>query len=347
MASFQEIQNEITALGRPDQFDIVRHAKLGRLAEVVGREVLLYGVDFPGSNPIKSQMTAGLTQISLTDKDGVDEVTRNLSGPHLDVIIHSPGGSAEATESIVEIIRSRFTGEVRFIIPNVAKSAATMLTMSGNQIIIDERSELGPTDPQMVFAGDRQSIIAPAQAIKDQFEAAQKDINGDPRRLPGWVPLLQQLGPSLLSECDNHIALAKDLVEKWLRTYMFAGDDDGPRKAEEIAEYLSNHNNFLSHGRRVGIADLQSRGVNVLDMREVPVLREAVTDVYTAMMLTFSGTGAFKLFENSNGEVHASQITIETQVEQGASPVPQQQDLRAPSRKSGKQDRRSRGQRQR
>jgi hypothetical protein len=45
---------------------------------------------------------------------------------------------------------------------------------------MDERSELGPTDPQMVFTTqDGRTTIAPAQAIKDQFRTAQDEINAD------------------------------------------------------------------------------------------------------------------------------------------------------------------------
>ena len=81
--------------------------------------------------------------LSLNDKDAFDEITRNLPGDvGLDVLLHSPGGSAEATESIGELLRARFNS-VRFIVPSLAKSAATMLTMLGDQILIDEVGELG------------------------------------------------------------------------------------------------------------------------------------------------------------------------------------------------------------
>lgn len=342
MASWQQIQNEIIAVGTPDQHDVIRRQKIARVKEVTQRELVIYAVDFPGSNPLKSQFVGGMTQISLADKDGFDEVTRNLSGPNLDVLLHSPGGSAEATESIVEILRARFSGQIRFIVPNLAKSAATMLAMSGNQIIMNERSELGPTDPQMLLVRDRQQIVAPAQAIKDQFLAAQKQINDDPKTLPGWVPLLQQYGPSLLAECDNHIGLAEQLVAKWLEKYMFAGDPQGSTEAATVAAFLSNHNNFRSHGRRIGIEELVARGVKVLDMRTDRELEGAVNDLYTALMITFSGTGAIKLFENSINEAFV--IAVDIQVEQGVPQlVPAQEQPR--QGKSKKSDLPPRGQR--
>src|SRR5260370_42179580 len=149
--------------------------------EITGRPLIIYASDFITPKPNKAQL-ANLMMISLADKDGFDEVTRNLPRDiGIDILLHSPGGSAEATESIVALLRDRFS-YIRFIIPSVAKSAATMLAMSGEQLLMDERSELWPTDPQMIFTTqDGRTIAAPAQAIKDQFKTAQDDINADPR----------------------------------------------------------------------------------------------------------------------------------------------------------------------
>ena len=268
---------------------------------------------FSGRFILEGQLTDNLMSISLADKDSFDEVTRNLQNDSkIDVLLHSPGGSAEATESIVKLLRERFS-HIRFIIPNVAKSAATMLAMSGEQLLMDDRSELGPTDPQMIFRQDGRLIVAPAQAIKDQFKAAQDEINKDPQKLPSWVPILGWYGPALLTQCDNHLALAAALVSKWLKQYMFAGDPLAEKKAEGIAKYLANHNGFLSHSRRVGIADLQSLGANILDMRTNPELHEAIRDLYSATVLTLSNTGAYKIVENSNGEALIGMLNFNVQ----------------------------------
>lgn len=311
MSSWNSILEEVVSLNQPDALDVVRRRKMKAIQDITGRPLIVYATDFITPHPLKEQFVSNLTVLSLADKDGFDEVTRNLPrGSQIDVLLHSPGGSAEATESIVELLRDRFP-HIRFIIPNVAKSAATMLAMSGNQLLLDERSELGPTDPQMVLNQDGKIIVAPAQAIKDQFKVAQDDINGDPRKLPSWIPILGWYGPALLAQCDNHLALARELVSKWLAKYMFAGEQNAIQKAEQVAEYLANHNNFRSHSRRVGMADLQALGVNIFDLRDAPDLHEAVRDLYTAITLTFSNTGAYKLVENSNNEALIGMLQIQ------------------------------------
>ena len=350
MSSWNSVQEEIVSLNQPDAIDVVRRRKMKEVQEITGRPLVVYATDFITPNPLKAQFAGNLTIISLADKDGFDEVTRNLPREsEIDVLLHSPGGSAEATESIVALLRERFS-HIRFIIPNVAKSAATMLAMSGELLLMDERSEPGPTDPQMSFVQDGRTIFAPAQAIKDQFQTAQDDINGDPRKLPAWVPILGWYGPALLAECDNHLALSKELVLKWLAQYMFAGEPDAGEKAERIAAYLASHNNFRSHGRRVGMADLQPLGVKILDMRTEPALHEAVRDLYTAISLTFANTGAYKIVENSNNEALIGMLQItqqavqqqmpQQQAPQPSAPIPNQQNGHYPSRNTKKRKKR-------
>jgi len=84
--------------------------------------------------------------IDLSDKDGFYEIIRNIDSDKVDIFLHSPGGTAEATESIVEMLRSKFK-VIRFIITGAAKSAATMLALSGNSIMMDESAEMGPINP--------------------------------------------------------------------------------------------------------------------------------------------------------------------------------------------------------
>lgn len=318
MQSRSAIVAEINKIESKNNHDIVRRKYLEILADVTGHDVISYATDFTTINPIKAQFGGGM-QIGLPDKDMFDEVTKNLSNPKLDIVLHSPGGSAEATESIVELLRSRFE-YIRVIVPSAAKSAATMLAMAANELVIDEKSELGPTDPQMLIQRDNGLVVAPAQAILDQFAEAQKEINGDPNQLPGWVPILREYAPALLSQCRNHITLSEELVSEWLNRYMFA--DESPaqaiEKSERIASYLASHENFHSHNRRIGITKLIELGVKVLDTRTDAPLRSAISDFYTSTTLTFDGTGAFKILENSRAQedtvihqIHVEAVKVE------------------------------------
>lgn len=306
MTTWEQINREILAIETPDKCDIVRRRKLLALKETTGRNTIIYVADFLSD---KARLVGNEVSIGLTDKEGFVEVTKNLTGNELDVLLLSPGGTAEAAESIVEILRAKFS-DIRFIIPSVAKSAATMLSMSGNMLLMDERSELGPTDPQMIVNRDGQLVVAPAHAIKEQFSLASKQIIKDPKVLTPWLPILRQYGPSLLSECDRSLSLSNKLVTKWLKKYMFAGQARSGVKAARIAKYLTSKIHFQSHARRIGVDDLQSRGVKILDLRTQEELQNRIWELHLAITLTFSMTSAYKIFENHSGEALVRQLQL-------------------------------------
>ncbi len=313
MATWSDIAAEIDAITTPDKCDVVRRNKLSTLHQLTGRNTVIYATDF--LDPNKVRMSGGAVGLELSDKEGFVEVTDTLPAGNLDVVLHSPGGIAEAAESIVEILRDKFT-DIRFIVPSIAKSAATMLAMSGNTLVIDERSELGPTDPQMQVNRDGHIVRSPAHAVKEQFKLAQSEIVKDPQKLSPWLPILRQYGPSLLAECDTSLDLSKQLVTKWLKTYMFSGQRNSGKKASVVANYLRS-SKHLTHGRRIGINELTAKGVKILDMRTDVPLRTAVWDLHLAITQTFARTGAYKIFENHTGKALVRSIQLIPITQQG------------------------------
>lgn len=67
---------------------------------------------------------------------------------NLDLMIHSPGGSGVTAEKIVEMCRSYTKKEFRVIVPNMAKSSATIISLGADKIVMGYCSELGPIDAQ-------------------------------------------------------------------------------------------------------------------------------------------------------------------------------------------------------
>lgn len=327
MPIWNEIAQEITrrsALEGPAVLDAVRRERLAALAHYTGRPAVIYAVDFLHQSQ-KTRAVGRELQINWSDKEGFVEVLQDLDPGPLDLIIDSPGGDPLAAESIVKLIRNKFT-HVRVVIPNVAKSAATMLALSADCILMDERGELGPIDPQMIITTDQQTTISPAQAILDQFARASEEIKRDQSKLPVWLPLLRLYGPSLLVECQNAIELSKRLVHGWLVDYMFKGDADAETRAGEITAFFGEHNNFKAHGRMIGIGDLPS-AVSVLDLRTDQKLRDLVWALYVAIGQTFDHSGAYKLIENQLGQAFIRSVVLPAQL---APPVNPRSDSSQP-----------------
>lgn len=275
-------------------FDQVRRKYLRQLHSHTGRVTILYATQWtiPGASP---------ALVSITDEDvhGLMEVIRGTSGDDLDLIVHSPGGSPEATEAIVTYLRSKFS-DIRVIVPHAAMSAATMLACSSNRIVMARHSFLGPIDPQIILRGPNGPQSYPAQAILEQFDQAKEECQ-DPQVLGTWMPILGQYGPSLLVQCQNAKDLARRLVGRWIFQYMFGGDKKRRRKATGIAQKLSNHKRFLSHSRHIDREKARKLGLVVDDLEADQRLQDLVLAVYHATSHTFAGTTAVKIIENHRG----------------------------------------------
>ena len=222
MPIWSEILRELTQTAAPDKppdFDGVRRRYLAALQEHTGRNVVLYA-----SGWLQKDAPPALTSINDEDIHALMEVTSGLRDTNLDLILHSPGGSPEAAEGVVSYLRSKFQ-HIRVIVPELAMSAATMISCAANEILMGKHSFLGPIDPQLLVSTQLGRRYVPAQAVLDQFDKAQRECQ-DPAKLSAWLPMLGQYGPDLLMQCEMALSLSRELVSTWLNTYMFDGITD-------------------------------------------------------------------------------------------------------------------------
>lgn len=311
------------APGQPSQSDLFRRARIAAVEQVTKRPLIVYASACTSPKPVAGQ----LLMLDFTDKIGFKTVTDSIDPPQLDILIHSPGGYPDATESIVQLLRGKYT-DIRFVVPSFAKSAATMLALSGNEILMDRDAELGPIDPQMRTPNGGTS---PAVAIIELFERAQKELAQDATKLASWMPILSQLGPSLLVDCQHAIDLSTTLVKTWLRAYMFNGDPNAQQKADDIATFLADHAQFKSHGRPVKIPELLQHGARVTDLRSNPALYLVVDELYCCLDIFLGNSLVYKMFENSTGGALIRQSAAGLQMPFQLIQQPGQQPLRIPA----------------
>lgn len=291
-----EFQAEV-AKGNPSAFDVVRRKYLKALAEHTGRSAILYAAKWTQSG----DHDPSLTSITEEDVQGLMEVVHGLPGKNLDLILHSPGGSAEAAEAIVHYLRAKFD-HIRVIVPHAAMSAATLVACAANEIVMGKQSSLGPVDPQYIIGGPNPGQVqaVPAQAILDQFDLAKQECR-DPHVLGAWAPMLGQYGPALLMQCKNALKLAENLAAEWLRTWMLGSTRSKQRaaiKARAIAKALRDHKRFKSHARHISRDQARSMGLVIVDLEADQTLQDLVLSVFHATTLTFDQTTAVKIIEN-------------------------------------------------
>ncbi len=330
MPTWSEISKELgqvfQATNQPP-FDTVRRKYLALLSSYTKRNCILYATNW-------TQAGLDPNAVSITDNDmqGLMEVIHGLHGKNLDLILHSPGGSPEAAAAIVYYLRSKFD-DIRIIIPHTAMSAATMICCSSNRIVMGRHSFIGPIDPQFILQTQFGVMAVPAQAILDQFQMAKEECR-DPQKLGAWLPILNQYGPALIVQCQNAIALAKKYASDWLAQYMLKGVTDraaATAKATQIADDLSNHTRFKSHGHHINRDEARSLGLIVEDLEADQTFQDLVLSIYHATTHTFSGTAAVKIIENQQGGAYIQMLQrIPVQVQQQQPILPPQQPPQTP-----------------
>ena len=110
--------------------------KLIALEQFLDADVLVY---YGNLAPVSANLFAKLIEDLKADATKRDK---------LYIILTTLGGSAEIVERYVNILRYHYK-EVNFIVPDYAYSAGTIFCMSGDSILMDYISVLGPIDPQV------------------------------------------------------------------------------------------------------------------------------------------------------------------------------------------------------
>lgn len=101
----------------------------------------------------------------------------------IDFIVNSPGGLADSSYKIIRTLRNHFE-IVNIIVPFWAKSAATLLSLGGSKIIMDEFGEFGPLDAQLAKEKDdspefdRESALDDLHSLKMLQEKAWSLYHG-------------------------------------------------------------------------------------------------------------------------------------------------------------------------
>ena len=80
-------------------------------------------------------------------KDVYMDIRKNYKncGGKLDVFIDSGGGDIDAAYNIATLLQGVASQKLTFIIPRWAKSAATLLVAAGDEILMTDIAELGPS----------------------------------------------------------------------------------------------------------------------------------------------------------------------------------------------------------
>lgn len=83
---------------------------------------------------------------------------------HLDIILDSAGGDINSAYKILNIFKN-YSDRITVIVPDSVKSAAALIALGADELIVCKAGELGPLDPQV--RDPQTNAFVPAHSIKE------------------------------------------------------------------------------------------------------------------------------------------------------------------------------------
>jgi hypothetical protein len=249
-----------------------------------------------------------------------DEIKEPRESVEIDVWLESPGGDAHVAYKLALMLRAA-AAKIRVVVPDYAKSAATLLAVAGDEIYMAPGAELGPLDGQMPDEGSLAGSIsalniakAADDVAKDAVDLAIRggvkliDVTGLKREktleaMLGFAsnfsePLVRQLDPRLIHDAKETLRITKLYAERLLAKTL------PPRKAADVARQLVEQ--YPSHAFVISYDEALDLGLPVRPIGEYD-LREPMQALHRAAE---DGNALIKL-------ISAKQFTGEEEEEEG------------------------------
>jgi hypothetical protein len=189
----------------------------------------------------------------------------------LDVVLHSGGGSAHSAYQIVELLRFH-AGRLNACVPFWAKSAATLLCLGADKIVVGDHAELGPLDVQIyeekqagkyevtsalnpfktleqLQASSVQALQSAMTFIIDRYEMSYDEAL---RHAVAFVeattgPLVGRLDPEKLGQYSRELSVATEYGQRLLRRYSSWGEGEANRLVEHLVYGYPSHEYIIDY----------------------------------------------------------------------------------------------------
>lgn len=235
---------------------------------------------------------------------------------NLDLMIHTFGGSGETAEKIVEMCRNHCEEEFRVIVPNMAKSAGTLIALGADKIVMGYCSELGPIDPQVrIVVGNSPQSVSAWTFIhaRDNLIAQVRDAVAKKENPAAFLQQLAAIDPVFVTHCEQLMTFAKQLGRKWIAGRLAAKgltQQDADQQADTVIKFLSNVEEHITHGRLILARELRKNcepALGIVELEEGDESWQLLWELYVRCEVFLgSNPPKAKLFETADVSIALS-----------------------------------------
>lgn len=179
----------------------------------------------------------------------------------IDLFLHSYGGAVDTPYKVVMLIRE-FCDEFSVIVPFSAKSAASMIVLGADEVVMGPISELGPIDP-LVKHPSYKDFWIPVQALRCCFEYIEEMIYDSSNPEVSEIiinSVLNKLDPWLIGDYEKALKASRQYAESLLSKYMLKNDKE---KVRSVTQNLTT--GYFSHGYPIGRQEAKEMGLCVTE----------------------------------------------------------------------------------
>jgi hypothetical protein len=178
----------------------------------------------------------------------------------LDMFIMSPGGMLTAARRISRLLHE-FGNEITLIVPAKARSAATLICLSANELIVGALGELSPLDPFIMSGRDPSKEANPkisSEEIRAFRQTAEKwfGLNGGDNRLQIFAALNQRFTPATLASFFRADAYVRKIGEELLK-YQLPRTSLSTRR-RIVSDFITQ---YSEHSHSFALEDLRIMGL--------------------------------------------------------------------------------------
>lgn len=244
-------------------------------------------------------------------RDAVEwKKTQKPTRKRLVFFLQTEGGFIEVTQRIATTLRKHYR-EVRFVVPDAAMSAGTVLVMSGDAVYMDYYSALGPIDPQLPKA-DGTGYVPALGYIKKYEELMEKSGRGS-LTTAEITYLCTKFDPAELYQYEQAREMSIFLLKEWLVKYKFKRWKRTKtrkkkvtlamrrQRAKDIAEILNDTERWHTHGHGISMAVVRrTLKLQVEDFGKSRTLQKLIRG-YWGLLADYSSKMRHKGFMHGKG----------------------------------------------
>jgi hypothetical protein len=190
--------------------------------------------------------------ISLADEFGVEALVRELETANVRkayLLVNSPGGAMGSSYKIARAIRSHLD-EITTFVPSIAASGGTLLTLTGDRIVMGPMSQITPLDVQLRYKG---TWISAATFMRSFARISEwfKKITPEEAPYP-QTALADKLDPFVMEEWNGLMETMVNYVEDILRLAKYENPGE---VATEIVTGFPTHDYVITPevARNIGL----------------------------------------------------------------------------------------------